>query len=115
VGPEGAEIVEYSDMILGLDPQAEFRDTQIELPENSALVAYTDGLSEQVLITNEMAGEAGILEAAQQAFKEEDPIAAILQSILLRSKNAEFGDDILVFWLQRTGLNWFAPFPADRP
>ncbi len=110
VGQDGADVVEYSDMILGLDPQAVFTDTAITLPENSALVAYTDGLSEQVLVTEQMAGEEGILAAAQHSFREEDPIDSMLKSILLKSKNPEFGDDILVFWLQRTGLNWFAPF-----
>ncbi|MDX1429354.1 MAG: fused response regulator/phosphatase, partial [Rhodothermales bacterium] len=42
--PSGSEIVEYSDLILGLDRNADFKDTEITLPEDSALVAYTDGL-----------------------------------------------------------------------
>ncbi len=111
VGPDGCEVVEYSDMILGLDSNAEFKDTTVELPENTAFLAYTDGLSEQVLVTGEMAGEGGIMEAASRAYPDIDPIDGLLKNVLLKSKSQEFGDDILVFWLQRKGLDWFAPFP----
>ena len=111
VGPDGCKVVEYSDMILGLDPHAEFKDTELQLPDNTAFMAYTDGLSEQVMVTGDMAGEGGIMKAASKAFAELDPIDSLLKNILLQSKVPEFGDDILVFWLQRKGLDWFAPFP----
>jgi CheY-like chemotaxis protein len=112
VSPQGAEIVEYSDMVLGLDTNARFKDTALELPENTALVAYTDGLSEQVLKNGEMTGETGIMNFAAGAYKEQHPINTLLNNILSESSDKEFKDDILVFWLQREGLNWFAPFPA---
>ncbi len=115
ITPAGPKIVEYSDLILGLDRNAEFKDTAIELPEDSALVAYTDGLSEQVLETGEMAGEQGIADIAATAYGEVDPIEAMLVNILNRSSSDEFGDDILVFWLQReqSEIDWFSPFTAD--
>ena len=47
IGPRGPEIVTYSDMILGLDEDAEFKDTSIIMQPGSALVSYTDGLLEQ--------------------------------------------------------------------
>ena len=113
-GPGGSRIIEYSDMVVGLDRKAEFVDTEVILPENAAFVAYTDGLSEQLLDNGEMIGEAGVLAAAELAFSEEEPIDALLSTILSRSKSDEWRDDILVFWLQRTGLNWFTPFEVGQ-
>ena len=110
IGPDGAGVVKHSDLILGLDHATEFRDTAIELKENMSFVAYTDGLSEHVLLGGQMVGEQGIIEHAARVAEKENPIDALLTSILASSGSPEFTDDILVFWLQRTGLNWFAPF-----
>ena len=63
VTASGANIVEESDMILGLDSEAQFTDSTLLLPPGSALVTYTDGLMEQRLRNGEMVGEKGILRA----------------------------------------------------
>ncbi len=110
VGAETAKVVEYSDLILGLDHNTKFKDTVIELGENMSFIAYTDGLSEQVLENGKMVGEEGVMKAATEVADTEKPIEALLSNILKSSETPEFKDDILVFWLQRTGLNWFAPF-----
>ncbi|NND71674.1 MAG: SpoIIE family protein phosphatase [Rhodothermales bacterium] len=110
IGPDSSSVVEHSDLILGLDHETDFKDTVIELKENMSFVAYTDGLSEQVLSGGKMVGEQGILDHASRVAGKDDPIDELLTSILSSSGTPEFADDILVFWLQRTGLNWFAPF-----
>lgn len=101
VTPQKTRVVEHSDIILGLDPGAEFRDHTLELPPESALVTYTDGLMEQKLKSGEMVGEEGIKRCATKALREEQPVEAMLVDILRQSEVPEFGDDILVFWLQR--------------
>lgn len=101
VTPEKSEIVAYSDIILGLDAEAEFKDNTFVLPPGSALVAYTDGLMEQRLKSGEMMGEEGVMATAAEAFDKPDPIHAMLKNVLSRSEHPEFNDDILVFWLQR--------------
>jgi phosphoserine phosphatase RsbU/P len=101
VKPSAPMVVAHSDIILGLDPDAEFNDTCIELPPASALVAYTDGLMEQNLRNGQMVGEQGIMDAAWVALSQPDPVEHMLQSILSRSEVPEFTDDILLFWLQR--------------
>lgn len=135
VEPSGAQIIKESDMILGLDPGATFQDNTVELPEQSAFVAYTDGLLEQRLQNGEMVGEHGLMEAAALAYGTPRPIDTMLEDILVRSKEAQFGDDILVFWLERERHpeaqlksetrqhlgrtpqqqtpRWFAPFASD--
>jgi len=107
-----ASVVEYSDMILGLVPDAQFVNTIIELRESAALVAYTDGLSEEILKSGEMVGEQGVLEVARMAYREEDPIEFMLETIRQRGRTGSWSDDAIIFWLQRTGLNWFAPYAA---
>jgi serine phosphatase RsbU (regulator of sigma subunit) len=115
ITPDGPKIVEYSDMILGLDRNADFKDTEVELPADSALIAYTDGLTEQVLQSGQIAGEQGIVDASMRAYGQDAPIDAMLDDVLNRSEEDEFGDDILVLWLQREPLeiDWFSPFAAD--
>ena len=102
VAPEGPEVVAYSDMVLGLDMNAEFQDTHLTIPPGSALLTYTDGLIEQHLIGGQMVGEQGILEMSPHALGQPRPIHALLNEVLNQSPVNEFSDDILVFWLERS-------------
>jgi serine phosphatase RsbU (regulator of sigma subunit) len=121
IGPRGAEIVQYSDIILGLDPNAEFKDTSLVLQPGSALVSYTDGLLEQNMKTGEQLGEEGIMESVRSAYGSGKPVDQLIQHVLDGSVTREFGDDILLFWLQREAAKdpvmegrptprWFSPF-----
>jgi len=112
--------VPYSDMILGLDPGAEYTDTTIEIQPGSALVSYTDGLLEQPMAPGEQLGEAGVLEAVRHAHGSPQPVDSLVEHVLDISQRRTFGDDILLFWLQRdadrepaalrSGPRWFSPF-----
>ena len=120
LGPRGAEVVSYSDMILGLDANAEFKDTSLILQPGSALVSYTDGLLEQVMKNGEQLGEEGILQFVQRAHGKADPVQALIGNVLEESSETRFGDDILMFWLEREASRerqsrgpaprWFSPF-----
>lgn len=102
VTPQKTEVIEHSDLILGLEPDASFQDTSFTLPEDGTLVLYTDGLMEQETVSGEMLGEEGIQEIAAAAQEKDEPIDAMLDAALERSDADEFEDDILVFWLQRS-------------
>lgn len=120
VGPRGAEIVQHSDMILGLDPSAEFKDTSLVLQPGTSLITYTDGLLEQELKSGEQLGEEGILRYAATAYGKPDPMHTIINNVLADSSKSEYGDDILMFWLEREASRdresvsqnprWFSPF-----
>ncbi|HET6566864.1 MAG TPA: SpoIIE family protein phosphatase [Rhodothermales bacterium] len=99
--PGGADVISYSDIILGLDSEAEFRDTSFEIPPESALIAYTDGLMEQRLTSGELVGESGIIRLAEKCVGEPEPIACMLDEVRSIMDEDEFNDDILVFWLHR--------------
>ncbi len=101
VGPDGAGMVEHSDLILGLDPHTEFQDRALDLPPGSALLCYTDGLNEQVARSGAMFGEGGVALGAQAALGQAQPVQALLTWMLARSQAPRFDDDVLVFWLQR--------------
>lgn len=103
--PEKEQIVEYSDLILGLESDATFQDSHFTLPPASAFVLYTDGLIEQRRANGEMIGEEGILDLAAEVQAAEDPVEDLLDSILEHSRSDRFMDDILVFWLRRLSGN----------
>ena len=96
IGPRGPEIVTYSDMILGLDEDAEFKDTSIIMQPGSALVSYTDGLLEQNMNSGEQLGEDSVMKAVSGAFGNGHPVDRLIsnvlddsQSVILKEKNEE--------------------------
>ncbi|GAB5518365.1 MAG: hypothetical protein RhofKO_06160 [Rhodothermales bacterium] len=99
--PDETRIVEESDLILGLDPGAVYQDYSFDLPEQSAVLAFTDGLLEQDLKAGGMMGETGVQQVAQGRLGVTNPIDSILRDTLARSSSPTFTDDILVFWLER--------------
>ena len=101
VTPDGPGMVEYSDLILGLDAGTTYEDRQLVLPPDSALLCYTDGLNEQVARSGVMFGEGGVALGAQQALHADQPVRSLLSWLLGRSQEPHFADDVLVFWLQR--------------
>ncbi|MDX1438285.1 MAG: SpoIIE family protein phosphatase [Rubricoccaceae bacterium] len=101
ITPNGAGIVEYSDLILGLDAGTEYVDKAFTIPPHSALLSYTDGLNEQVAAGGQQFGEAGVAICATEALTTEEPIQKLLESMLSRSEQPFFADDVLAFWLQR--------------
>jgi serine phosphatase RsbU (regulator of sigma subunit) len=112
----GAEIITYSDIVLGLAHDSEFKDTTLQMKPGSALIAYTDGISEQVMKSGQQLGEEGVVEAVKQAYGTAGPVEQLMQNVLDDSAKPEFGDDILLFWLERSMSmerqtpRWFSPF-----
>ena len=98
----GARLVEYSDMILGLDEQTSFEDKSVELPPGSALAVYTDGLLEQTMSNGQMLGEEGVLHYLEEAYQSNEPVDTLLRKVLAESTQDDFEDDILVFWCGRS-------------
>ena len=100
---EESRVIAHSDLILGLDEQATYQDTTLELETGNALVAYTDGLMEQERPDGAMVGEEGVVQACKAAFQSDQdrPIQRLLANVLEQSAASEFEDDILVLWLER--------------
>jgi serine phosphatase RsbU (regulator of sigma subunit) len=99
--PDGAEIAEHSDLILGLEPDTSFSDVEIDLTPGTAVLAYTDGLMELPATDDGMLGEDRVKEVASAAYGQPDPVTALLEGALARSPAEEFQDDILTVWLER--------------
>ncbi|NNF03893.1 MAG: SpoIIE family protein phosphatase, partial [Rhodothermales bacterium] len=96
-----SKIVTYSDLVLGLDPGAEFRDTAISLSEGTAIMSYTDGLMEQKMRSGEQLGEDGVVRVAAKAYGTENPVQSVIEKVLDESVEKRFADDIMIFWLER--------------
>jgi len=115
-GPRGSEVITYSDIILGLDQDADFKDTSLVLNPGSAIIAYTDGILEQRMKSGEQLGEEGIIQTVESAYGLSEPVERIIERVMDDSEKREFGDDVLIFWLERTAVRerhnprWFSPF-----
>jgi len=103
MSPDGPEVPEHGDLILGLEEGAEFSEKTLNLDPSAALVAYTDGLTEQHTQEGSMLGEEGVRDLVTEAYGHDEPIQALLDGTLARSASGQFEDDLLVVWLQRTG------------
>ena len=101
VSPEGCTIIEDSDLILGLDPNAEYVDRTLELLPGNGILAYTDGLVEQHLDDGNMIGEAGLQKILSQLGSVSNLPVKLLKTIIEKSRNHSLEDDILAFWLNR--------------
>ncbi len=102
VTPDGPEIAEHSDLILGLEEDTSFSDVTLDLAPGGALFAYTDGLTEQPGRNGDMLGEAAMRDLAAEAQDRDQPIEAIRTGTLDRSAADDFQDDILILWMQRS-------------
>jgi serine phosphatase RsbU (regulator of sigma subunit) len=99
--PDGSEVPEHSDLILGLEEEVEFSEITLDLEPGAALVAYTDGLMEQHTQEGNMLGEEGVRDLVAEAYDSDDSVQSLLDGALARSASDQFEDDLLVVWLQR--------------
>ena len=97
----GARIIAHSDLILGLDKNADFSDATVTVEPGNTLIAYTDALIEQKTPGGTMLGEELLSRLAADVVHSPRPIDTLLQKILECSAEKQFEDDILVFWLNR--------------
>jgi serine phosphatase RsbU (regulator of sigma subunit) len=100
ISPEGSEVPDHSDLILGLEDDVEFSEVTLDLTPGTALVSYTDGLTEQRTQEGDMLGEGGVQEIVEEAYGSDDCIQALLDGTLARSASGQFEDDLLVVWLE---------------
>jgi serine phosphatase RsbU (regulator of sigma subunit) len=101
ISPDGAEVPDHSDLILGLEEDVEFSEVTMEFEPGTALVAYTDGLTEQRTLEGDMLGEDGVRDLVAEAYGSDEMIQGLLDGTLARSASDQFEDDLLVVWLQR--------------
>ena len=100
--PDGPGMVEYSDLILGLDPQTEYVDHSFDRPARLG-AAVLHGRPQR-------AGHAqpGHVRRGRRrdgrpgrARDSDAPVHTLLSWLLRRCQKPHFDDDVLVFWLQR--------------
>ncbi|MBX2818333.1 MAG: SpoIIE family protein phosphatase [Rhodothermaceae bacterium] len=101
VSPNKCQLIEKSDLILGLDPHATFQDHTVEIEPGSGVLAYTDGLIEQHSKDGSMIGEDGLQEILADLDSSSDLPARLMQATLERSRSNVLDDDLLAFWLKR--------------
>jgi CheY-like chemotaxis protein len=96
--PAGLEFIEHRGPLLGINATRP-ADLEFELPHDSTLVLYTDGLVER----RDADIDVGLLELAECAGQVEPSLDAFCQRLLVRLAGAaEQADDIAVVALRRT-------------
>ena len=101
VSSSDSRIIDDSDLILGLDPNATFTDHTVELEPGSGILAYTDGLIEQHTVDGVMIGEEGLQKILSSLVPSRDLPIHLLKDIVDKSRDHVLDDDILAFWLKR--------------
>lgn len=82
---------------LGIKCGLTFTDCEIDLPHNSKLLLYTDGINEAENNSHEFFGMDRLVNRFQRTHRPEDILFAILEF----SEGAEQNDDITFLWLER--------------
>ncbi|WP_028566744.1 PP2C family protein-serine/threonine phosphatase [Salisaeta longa] len=99
---DAVAILEESDLLLGLEPDATYHDVSRTLAPGDALFTYTDGLTEHPMADGQFLGEDGLLDhLSAWTDRPEAPVDRLLNEILASSNKEQFTDDVLAFWLGR--------------
>jgi phosphoserine phosphatase RsbU/P len=94
-------------LVLGVMPEAEYRDETVQLEPGDMIVAYTDGVTEAMNPQRELYSEGRLQEtlARLRGCAVEDTVAAIISSVKAHAAGAPQSDDIAVLAARRSGTS----------
>lgn len=103
VTKNGVEVLDITDMVVGLFPGATYREQSIDLEPGDALVTFTDGVTEAENDAGEELGhEATIAMAAKwHGFDSPAIVAAIERAVGDFAGHTPFGDDVTILAVNR--------------
>jgi serine phosphatase RsbU (regulator of sigma subunit) len=96
-------VVKGTNPLLAVFPYVDYTVAELELPENGALIAYTDGLSE-ARVGGDLFGLEGIISALLDV--QDAPAQAIAEHLkdrALHHARGKLSDDMAILVLKRTG------------
>jgi phosphoserine phosphatase RsbU/P len=90
-------------LVLGVAPEAEYRDDAIRLELGAMIVTYTDGVTEAMNPRRELYSESRLQETLKQLAGSavEDTVGAIISSVKSHADGAPQSDDIAMLALRR--------------
>ncbi len=90
-------------LVLGVTPEAEYRDDAVRLEPGAMIVTYTDGVTEAMSPTRELYSERRLQETVTRlkGCPVEQTVAAIISSVQAHAAGAPQSDDIAVLAVRR--------------
>jgi serine phosphatase RsbU (regulator of sigma subunit)/CHASE2 domain-containing sensor protein len=90
-------------LVLGVMPEAEYRDDVVRLEPGAMIVTYTDGVTEAMNPHKKLYSESRLQETLTglRGYSVEDTIAAIFSSVKAHAAGAPQSDDITVLAVKR--------------
>jgi sigma-B regulation protein RsbU (phosphoserine phosphatase) len=90
-------------LVLGVMPEAEYRDDAVRLEPGAMIVTYTDGVTEAMNPERELYSESRLQERAKRlaGCAVEDTVGAIISAVKAHADGAPQSDDIAVLALRR--------------
>ena len=90
-------------LVLGVMPEAEYRDDTVHLEPGAMIVTYTDGVTEAMNPQRDLYSEGRLQETLTRlgGCPVEDTVAAIISSVKAHAAGAPQSDDIAVLALRR--------------
>jgi sigma-B regulation protein RsbU (phosphoserine phosphatase) len=103
VGGECKSLTLPDGLVLGVMPEAEYRDETVQLEPGDMIVAYTDGVTEAMNPQRELYSEGRLQETLKRlrGCAVEDTVAAIISSVKAHAAGAPQSDDIAVLAARR--------------
>jgi phosphoserine phosphatase RsbU/P len=103
VTKNGVEVLGTTDMVVGLFPEATYREQSIDLEPGDALVTFTDGVTEAENDAGEELGHEATLEMATKWHGFDSPaiVAAIERAVTDFAGHTPFGDDVTILAVNR--------------
>lgn len=103
VTKSGVEVLDVTDMVVGLFPAANYREQSIDLEPGDALVTFTDGVIEAEDDRGEELGHAATIEMARKwhGFDAAAIVAALERSVGDYAGHTPFGDDVTILAVNR--------------
>ena len=103
LGVRTGEKLSQTDMVIGLFPQAPYRNQEIFLQPGEGLMLFTDGIIEAENAVGEEMGEEAIVALAEAASgrKAEELLSTVYDAVTHHTGGGEQGDDITMVALMR--------------
>ncbi len=103
IRPSGVEALRTTDMVVGLFPQAEYRDQSMHLDERDVLLLFTDGVTEAENVQGEELGHDPVLEMAKgwHGLAAAKVVENLEKEVLAFAGANPLGDDVTILALSR--------------
>ncbi len=102
---KAVKVLDETDIVLGVDGEATYRDTDVELREGDLLFLYTDGITEELNTYDQPFGEGRLIQELKQAYElKPETILANIHAAVMRHTMGKPQDDLTALVIRLEAL-----------